>query len=58
MVQMLFRDNGAILQDNLPIHTASSAQSWFEEHEDTPQHLPCPAELPDLNIIEPPWSLL
>ena len=59
MVQMLFPNNVAILQDDsLPIHTASSVQSWFEEHEDAPQHLPWPAESPDLNITAPPWSLL
>ena len=59
MVQILFPNNDAIFQDdNLPIHTASSVQSWFEEHEDAPQHLPWPDESPDLNIIEPPWSVL
>jgi hypothetical protein len=50
--------NDAIFQDdNLPIYTASSTQSWFEEHEDAPQHLSWPAELPDLNIIEPLWPV-
>jgi hypothetical protein len=32
-------------------------ESWFEEHEDGVQHLPCPAQLPDFNIIEPLWSV-
>jgi len=32
-VQMLFPTNDAIFQDdNSPIHTARSVQSWFEEH--------------------------
>jgi len=40
VVQMLFHKNDAVFQDdNLPIHTARSFQSWFEEHEDTFQHL-------------------
>ena len=37
----------------MPIHAARSVQSWSEEHEDALQHFPWPAQLPDLNIIEP-----
>jgi hypothetical protein len=29
--------------------------SWFEEHESELEHLPWPAQLPGLNIIEPLW---
>jgi len=33
--QLLFPNNDANFQDdNSPIHTARSVQSWFEEHED------------------------
>jgi len=53
LIQMLFPNFGAVFQDDiLPIHTARSDQSWLEEHEDVFQHLPWPAQFPDLNIIE------
>jgi len=59
MVQMLFPDSDAVFQDNSSsIHTDRSVQSWFEEHEDALQHLPWPAQLPDIIIIEPLWSVL
>ena len=59
MVQMLFPNNDAVFQDDsLPIHTARCVQSWFEEHEDAHQHLPWPAQSPDLNIIKPRWSVV
>ena len=33
MVQMLLAKNDVIFQDDiLPIHTATSVQSWFQEH--------------------------
>ena len=49
MVQM-FTNNDAVFQDgSLPILTARSVQSWFEEHEDALQHLIWPAQSPDLN---------
>jgi hypothetical protein len=31
--------------------------SWFGEHEGELQHLPWPAQSPDLNINEPLWSV-
>jgi hypothetical protein len=59
MIQILFPNNDAVFQDDsFPIHTARTVQSWFEEHEGELQHLPWPAQLPNLNIIEPPWSVL
>ena len=52
VVQVLFPNNDAIFQDNLPIHTARSVQSWFEQHEDALQHLLWLTQSPTLNIIE------
>jgi len=54
VVELLFPNNDAVFQDdNFPIHTARSVQSWFEEHGDVLQHLLWLAELPDLNFMEP-----
>jgi len=59
VVQMMFPKNDIIFQnDNSPIHTGRSVQSWFEEYEDALQHLPWPAQLLGLNIIKPVWSIL
>jgi hypothetical protein len=59
MIQTLFPNNDAVSQeDNAPIHTAGTAQSWFEEHEGELQHLPWTPQSPDLNITEPLRSVL
>jgi hypothetical protein len=59
MIQMLFTNNDAVFQDDdAPIHTAGTAQSWFEENEGELQHLPWPAQSTDLNITESLWSVL
>jgi hypothetical protein len=53
MIQTLFPNDGAVSQnDNAPIHTAGTVQSWFDQHEGELQHLPWPAQSPDLNTIE------
>ena len=57
VVQVLFPNNDAIFQDDLPIHTTRSVQSWFEEHEDSLQHHLWLAQSPTLNIIEPLWPV-
>jgi hypothetical protein len=46
MIQILFLNDA-------PIYTAGTAQSQLQEHEDELQHLPWPAQSPDLNITEP-----
>jgi hypothetical protein len=56
---MLFPNNDAVFQyDNASIHIAGTVESWFEEHEGELQHLPRPAQSPDLNVNEPLWSVL
>jgi hypothetical protein len=41
MIQTLFLNIDAGFQENnAPIHTAGTVQSWFEEHEGELQHLP------------------
>jgi len=49
----MFPNNDAVFQDSdLPIHTARSVQSCFEEHEDALQHHLWLAQSPNLNIIK------
>jgi len=58
MVRM-FTNNDAVFQDgSSPILTARSVQSRFGEDEEAVKHLSWPAQSPDLNVIEPPWSFL
>jgi hypothetical protein len=53
MIQTLFPNNDAVFQDdNAPIHTAATVQSWLEQLESELQHLPQPSQSPDLNIIQ------
>jgi hypothetical protein len=44
VMQTLFSNSDAVFKDdNAPIHSAETVQSWFEEHETELQHLPWPA---------------
>jgi hypothetical protein len=41
MIQTLFPNKDAVFQDNnASTHTTATFQSWFEEHEGEPPHLP------------------
>jgi hypothetical protein len=51
-VIMCFEGSAVFQEDNAPFHTAGTVQSWFKGHEGEIQHLPWPAQSPDLRIIQ------
>jgi hypothetical protein len=57
MIQTLFPNKDAVFQDDsAPTHTAGTVQSWFEERRRISASS-LPVRSPDLNIIEPLWSV-
>jgi hypothetical protein len=57
-METLFPNKDTVFQDdNAPVHTAGTVSSWLEIHVGELQHLPWPAQLPGLNIIEPLCSV-
>jgi hypothetical protein len=59
MIQTSFSNSDAVFQhNNVPIHTAGTVQSWFEEHEGEFQHLSWSAQSPEFNITAQLWSVL
>jgi len=59
MIQVLFPNSDAIFEDDdSPMHTARSVQSWSEKHEDALQHLLWLEQSPILTTIKPLWSVL
>ncbi|GFX08406.1 DDE_3 domain-containing protein [Trichonephila clavipes] len=54
VMQTLFPAGDGIIQNNnVPIQAAGLVQLWFDEQKDVVKRLPCTAQSPDLNIIEP-----
>ncbi|GFS98444.1 transposable element Tcb2 transposase [Trichonephila clavipes] len=59
MLQTLFPGERPVFQDdNAPVHTSRSVQTWLHEHDDEVKHLTWCTQSPDLNINDPLWGYL
>jgi hypothetical protein len=57
-IQLLFPNNDAVFQDEIHLYPQPEVFCCFEEHEGALQHIPFPAQSPDLDIIERLLSVL
>jgi len=50
--------DGVFQDDSARIHRAPIVNNWFQEHDDSVEHLNWPPQSPDLNPIENMWAVI